>query len=400
MAKQDARKQFVQSRLKAIGGDATPEQKAKLRQRFNKLSETKEGRTRIAQVVLPSATAEQRKALKQSLRPTKTSTTSTVTSPTVTSPTVTSPTVTGSKVDLTGVRDARPYRPINPTIISNSNIPKNNSQSSAVIPSSKITLDTPVTKFKFPKINIGPATELPLGVGGVVKGVKEVQKGNYFGGVGRTLLGVAEVGVSVLSMVKGGRGKPLQIGPGPKPGPTYYGTQFTPKGLIGPAPKPATVTVVTPKPVTPKPSKTTPEFVTGGVDKLPEFKNPSGTKTPPKSKPSKETPGGKPPTTTVPKTTATTVPKAPTTTVPKKTTVTTVSTSVSPPTTAPRQYDPQGKGIGEPLDIRVGDPMPVKPAKPAGVSKVKFEMSDQMIDYEVRLANYYRYNKITPPKKK
>jgi len=42
--------------------------------------------------------------------------------------------------------------------------------------------------------------------------------------------------------------------------------------------------------------------------------------------------------------------------------------------------------------------MPVKPAKPIGVSKVKFDMSDQMIDYEVRLANYYRYNKITPPK--
>jgi hypothetical protein len=91
------------------------------------------------------------------------------------------------------------------------------------------------------------------------------------------------------------------------------------------------------------------------------------------------------------KTTATTVPKA---------SVTTVPTSASPPSTAPRQYDSQGKGIGEPLDIRVGDPMPVKPDKPIGVSKAKFAMSDQQIDYEVRLANYYRYNKITPPKKK
>ena len=109
MAKQDARKQFVQSRLKAIGGDATPEQKAKLRQRFNKLSETKEGRTRIAQVVLPSATAEQRKALKQSLRPTKTSTTGTGTGSTGTGSTG-STTNSSTRIDLTGVRDARPYR--------------------------------------------------------------------------------------------------------------------------------------------------------------------------------------------------------------------------------------------------------------------------------------------------
>ena len=77
MAKQNQRKQFVQARLKALGGDATPELKAKLRQRFNKLSETKEGRTKIANVLLPGGTAAERKALKQSLKPVKTSTTST-----------------------------------------------------------------------------------------------------------------------------------------------------------------------------------------------------------------------------------------------------------------------------------------------------------------------------------
>ena len=107
----------------------------------------------------------------------------------------------------------------------------------------------------------------------------------------------------------------------------------------------------------------------------------------------------KPTATTTPKAPKTTTPKAPSTTVPK-TPVTTVPTSVSPPSTAPRQYDERGKGIGEPLDIRVGDPMPVKPKKPAGVSKTEWEMSDAVIDYEVRLQNYYRYNKITPPKKK
>ena len=470
MAKQDARKQFVQSRLKAIGGDATPEQKAKLRQRFNKLSETKEGRTRIAQVVLPSATAEQRKALKQSLRPTKTSTTSTVTSPTVTSPTV-----TGSKVDLTGVRDARPYRP---TIISNGNTAQNNSQSSAVIPSNKIIVpgstDSPRQDFANPVVNFLfkglPGTDSwkakgtgfkvedsPLGVGGVAKGVKMIQGGNYVGGVGRTVLGVAEVGVSIISMLKGGRNQSLQTGAnqtslrtqnkqyqrditklqnqkfGEKQGlmghttPGGIRAESSVQALQGKLGGPTDYPVRSAPRAYPGESRWATDQASGATGPaFYERNNPvygpalptTPTKTPAKTRASKTptattvpktTATTTPTATTVPKTTATTTPKTPVTTVPKtstattvlkKSSVTTVPTSVSPPSTAPRQYDPQGKGIGEPLDIRVGDPMPVKPAKPAGVSKVKFDMSDQMIDYEVRLANYYRYNKITPPKKK
>lgn len=456
MAKQDARKQFVQSRLKAIGGDATPEQKAKLRQRFNKLSETKEGRTRIAQVVLPSATAEQRKALKQSLRPTKTSTTTTG-STTGTGST----TVTGSKVDLTGVRDARPYRP---TVISNGNTAQNNSQSSAVIPSNKIIVpgstDSPRQDFANPVVNFLfkglPGTDSwkakdkgfkvedsPLGVGGVAKGVKMIQGGNYVGGVGRTVLGVAEVGVSIISMLKGGKNQPLQTGTnqtslriqnkqyqrditklqnqkfGEKQGlmghttPGGIRAESSVQALQGKLGGPTDYPVRSAPRAYPGESRWATDQASGATGPaFYERNNPvygpalptTPTKTPAKTRASKT-----PTATTVPKTTATTTPKTPVTTVPKtstattvlkKSSVTTVPTSVSPPTTAPRQYDPQGKGIGEPLDIRVGDPIPVKPAKPTGVSKVKFDMSDQMIDYEVRLANYYRYNKITPPKKK
>ena len=401
MAKQDARKQFVQARLKAIGGDATPEQKAKLRQRFNKLSETKEGRTRIAQVVLPSATAEQRKALKQSLRPTKTSTTAPVTPVSPLSPVLT-------KVDLTGVRDARPYRP---TVISDSSSPKNNSQSSAVIPNAQKTNvygDTWEEKVALKLENWGvPVFGRVAGIGRAIdegktstviqKGTAAVLDALITGATFGTVLGAKKINNPSFPTNPFKSQKPTQFDPSKMRTAleSYKGTPTTPSNITG-ANRPTSM------PITPNfNSKPTPQFIPGGVDRYPTFKNPPGTKPPARSKPSKETPGGKPPTTTVPKTsTATTVPKPVTTTVPKKSSVTTVPTSVSPPTTAPRQYDPQGRGIGEPLDIRVGDPMPVKPAKPTGVSKVKFEMSDQMIDYEVRLANYYRYNKITPPKKK
>lgn len=381
MAKQDARKQFVQARLKALGGDATPEQKAKLRQRFNKLSETKEGRTRIAQVVLPSGTAEQRKTLKQSLRPVKS----------------TGTTGSGSKVNLTGVRDAKPYRP---TVISDSNTPKNNSQTSAVI-AKQVYGDTFEEKVALKLEDWGvPVFGRVAGIGRAIdegKTSAAVQK-LVAAGLDALITG-ATIG-SVTGFKKATTPTPTSGSSNPfanqKVTPfntskmqtaleSYKGTPTIQSKITG-ANKPTSM------PITPNfKSKTNPEFIPGGVDGLPKFKNPAGTKTPPKSKPSKETPGGKPPTTTVPKTsTATTVPKPVATTVP---------TSVSPPTTAPRQYDSQGKGIGEPLDIRVGDPMPVKPAKPAGVSKVKFDMSDQMIDYEVRLQNYYRYNKITPLKR-
>jgi len=68
MAK-NTRQQFVQARLKAIGGEATPEQRVKLRQRFDVLSATKEGRTKIAKVILPDADAKTRAVLKKSLIP-------------------------------------------------------------------------------------------------------------------------------------------------------------------------------------------------------------------------------------------------------------------------------------------------------------------------------------------
>lgn len=68
MAK-NIKQRFVQARLKETGKEATPEQRAKFRQRFEVLASTKEGRTRIAQVVAPKADAKTRAALKKTLIP-------------------------------------------------------------------------------------------------------------------------------------------------------------------------------------------------------------------------------------------------------------------------------------------------------------------------------------------
>lgn len=64
---EQAQRQFVQSRIAQSGQEATPELRARYRERFGKLAQEKEGRTRIAQRVLPNASAEERKAFKRTL---------------------------------------------------------------------------------------------------------------------------------------------------------------------------------------------------------------------------------------------------------------------------------------------------------------------------------------------
>lgn len=64
---EQAQRQFVQSRIAQSGQEATPELRARYRERFGKLAQEKEGRTKIAQRVLPNASAEERKAFKRTL---------------------------------------------------------------------------------------------------------------------------------------------------------------------------------------------------------------------------------------------------------------------------------------------------------------------------------------------
>jgi hypothetical protein len=131
---QQSRKAFVQAKLGQTGVEATPEQKAKLRERFNTLSQTKQGRTKIAQALLPTGTAEQRKTLKASIRPPKTGTSTTGTSTTGTSTTGTS---TTGKTNVG-------YVPGYTGIINNPSLPSNNYSSSTTVPSATKTTTTTV----------------------------------------------------------------------------------------------------------------------------------------------------------------------------------------------------------------------------------------------------------------
>jgi hypothetical protein len=66
-AYEQAQRQFVQSRIAQSGQEATPELRARFRQRFENLAQEKSGRTKIAQRVLADATPEERKSFKRTL---------------------------------------------------------------------------------------------------------------------------------------------------------------------------------------------------------------------------------------------------------------------------------------------------------------------------------------------
>ena len=421
MAKQDARKQFVQARLKALGGDPTPEKRAKLRQRFNKLSETKEGRTRIAQVILPDGTPEQRKALKQSLRPTKTSTTGSTGSTTGGSTTGGSTTGSSTKVDLTGVRDATPYIP---TVISDGTTAKNNSESSAAIPKPNVYGDTWEEKvaLKLEQWNV-PVFGRVAGIG---RAYDENKTSTVIQKSAAAFLEAAVTGALLGTNQAGRKTNKLSPSTNPPTNPfsTQKVTQFDPSRMrqaLESYNKPGTpfksnvsgANRPTSMPVTPDfKAKPTPEFIPGGVDRYPAFKNPPGTKSPARSKPTKETKGGKSTATTVPATTipattipattipATTVPRPVTTTVPSPT-ATSIPKSTTPTTVVAGKpgsvYDQLGTRIsGSYKDPKPGDPMPTKPQMPRGLSKKDkeaWQKSDAMEEYNDALYAWQKFNK-------
>ena len=114
MAKPNYRKQYVQAKLKSTGLEATPEQLGKFRQQFKNLSQTKQGRTKIAQVVLPIGTASERAAFKKLIRP---SVIGGVTSPSGSS--ASSAVVGGAPI--TPINDAVPYMAVQPAAVTSTN---------------------------------------------------------------------------------------------------------------------------------------------------------------------------------------------------------------------------------------------------------------------------------------
>jgi len=129
---QKSRKAFVQAKLKQTGIEATPEQKAKLRERFNTLSQSKEGRTKIVKV-LGVAGTPQAQILRATLRNFPT-------------------TQTGNKTDTTKVDTTKSvvtnkgYIPGYVGVVNNVAAASNNAASSALIASSKYGVNiTPLT---------------------------------------------------------------------------------------------------------------------------------------------------------------------------------------------------------------------------------------------------------------
>jgi hypothetical protein len=139
---QQNRKAFVQAKLGQTGVEATPEQRAKLRERFNTLSQTQEGRTKIAKVLLPSGTAAERAAFKKSIRPTTGTTGSTGSTTTSTTPTgMGGNPVTTGLTTTTKTFKGMGGNPITVTgVINNVGVPSNNSSSSAVVRTTPTTL--------------------------------------------------------------------------------------------------------------------------------------------------------------------------------------------------------------------------------------------------------------------
>lgn len=93
-----AQRQFVRARLQETGKEKSPETRQRFRQRFDTLAAEKEGRTRLAQKLLPGEGAEERRNFKRMLAtdlPGRTGTGGTGTSGTGTSGTGTGPTGTG-----------------------------------------------------------------------------------------------------------------------------------------------------------------------------------------------------------------------------------------------------------------------------------------------------------------
>ena len=209
--KAQARKDFVKARLEATGKEATPEQRAKFRERFNNLSQTMEGRTKIAQTVLPGGTATERATLKKLLKPSGTG------NSTDTTPGLTASEITRQTGNPYG--GSAPYVPKNTKTtgtIAGGTVPAGSSATSAVVPGAKKTQDftnptlnfllggLPGTQSWRDRPGVGVA-DLPLGVGRLITGLKKAKEGNFLGGLGNVAAGGVELGFSLRSMLKTGR---------------------------------------------------------------------------------------------------------------------------------------------------------------------------------------------------
>jgi hypothetical protein len=296
------------------------------------------------------------------------------------------------------------------------------------------------------------AAELPLGAGRIYTGIQETKKGNYAGGIGRTLMGVAEVAVNILSTKGGGSYKPIKPNiPYPTTGlempklPRYIGGDVALGGKAGAKqrvaaraqntdlykqlvaagklkvpsskiPAPVFGSVADQRaaaalenafigPILPRPSfgSVADQRAAAGIGPRiqPSYVNPLKLTSVP-ANPPKSTPG-------TPKVTKPKVTK-PKETKPKETKppAETPAKTPSPPSTIPMKYDKEGNRLNQEgqsvLDptsdagLRGWRPGDVKPKAPP-VARTKNKTTTEWQDYQYRLDAYNKYNNIVPKKK-
>jgi hypothetical protein len=200
-----AQRQFVRARLQETGKEKSPETRQQFRQRFDTLAAEKEGRTRLAQKLLPGEGAEERRNFKRML----------------------ATDLPQRKVDKSSDTTTTQYTPdqiaqmriaaakFGPqlSMVQKSVVPPPAGSFGATQKVGSYTGPSSTTsnKSKFPTITNPLALKLSRGLQAVVPGLSDVSqarkdfdKGNILGGFGRLASGTAQTAATVASLFFGG----------------------------------------------------------------------------------------------------------------------------------------------------------------------------------------------------
>jgi len=273
---QQARRGFVQARVQARGIEGTPEERKKIRQRFDVLAQTKEGRGKIVRNVLPNAQPEERKNFRRMLSselPTRSVTTPKSGTTTTTNPVTTTTPKTGSSYTPAQITQMRSVAgSVGPQLYQVGK-PKEYTQTKTPTPK---TQTVKKSNSLIQNIRAGLIATVP-GLGNVAKARTEYDKGNIAGTLKQLAIGVPQTALAVAAFVRTGspvpkglpRG-PLGIGtgspirpsaPGPRTGgPIRPSAPNRGPLQLGPGPKVGTTTKTSSTPMTsstPKASGTT-----------------------------------------------------------------------------------------------------------------------------------------------
>ena len=200
-----AQRQFVRARLQETGKEKSPETRQQFRQRFDTLAAEKEGRTRLAQKLLPGEGAEERRNFKRMLATDlpqrKVNKSSDTTTTQYTPDQIAQMRIAAAKF---GPQLSMVQKSVVPP-------PAGSFGATQKVGSYTGPSSTTSNKSKFPTITNPLALKLSRGLQAVVPGLSDVSqarkdfdKGNILGGFGRLASGTAQTAATVASLFFGG----------------------------------------------------------------------------------------------------------------------------------------------------------------------------------------------------